>query len=61
MEVELGKFQAEYVKLQLATMESDLKPSPKGAINTFLNALFKCDPFELQPELKIEHKVGVGI
>jgi hypothetical protein len=26
-----------------------------------LNALFKCDPFELQPELKIEHKVGVGI
>ncbi len=54
------KFQAEYDKLQMATMVSDLKPKPMGAIKTFLNALFKRDPFELQPELQLEHKVGHG-
>jgi hypothetical protein len=39
-------------------MVSDLKPKVKSVTKTFFESLFKRDPFELQPEFQLEHKVN---
>jgi hypothetical protein len=50
--------QAEYEKLQMPTMLSDLKPKPKGRKRALIDLLFKKNPFDLQPEYQLKRQVS---